>query len=295
MKNTVLSVTTALLLIATSCTKSHTKTVDSNVNSKEDTTTQSIEQQKSISLNRVLENEDITIQSIDQHTWHGYGNLCFNESVYLIEGDNCAMLIDAGVRMPGLRKIAEELVHNKPVKLYLSHLHSDHAGSAINEWDELWINSADLAMFPKFAESYKGKIHFMNDGEEIKLGNRNIDIVFTPGHTPGSTSFIDREAKYGFSADAFGSTNLLVFTNLSTEIATCYRMNLLIERYGITHLFPGHNDGDNIETPKRVKDVGEICLGIMNGQYEPKSVISNLNLVVEDRGVKINYTKDRIK
>lgn len=272
MKNTLLLAVVAVMSVTISCSAPQKQSTESNIASK-----------------------DVTFQRIDQHTWHGYGNRCFNESVYLIEGDKCAILIDAGAKMPGLKKIAEELVNNKPVKLYLSHLHGDHAGSAINDWDELWINSADLAMFPKFAESYKGKIHFMNDGEEIKLGNRNIDIVFTPGHTPGSTSFIDRDAKYGFSSDAFGSTNLLVFTNLSTEIATCHRMNLLIEKYGITHLYPGHNAGDNLESPKRVKDVGEICLGIMNGQYTPTNAMGNLNLVVEDRGVKINYSQDRIK
>lgn len=240
----------------------------------------------------VFKNADVEIRQLDEHTWHGNGNLVFNESIYLIEGEQSALLIDAGTRMPGLKAIVEDLV-KKPVTLVISHGHGDHTG-AINEWDSLWINAADMAIVPKNA--YKGVVQYLTDGQVFDLGGREIEVVFTPGHTPGSTTFIDRDAHYGFSSDAFGSGNLLVITDLSTEWASCLRFSRFMEKYDIKYLYPGHYWGDNLETPQRVKDVSTICEGIMDGTFIPeKGTNASLPYVVEKYGVKVNYGEKQIR
>ncbi|MCQ2077680.1 MAG: hypothetical protein MJZ20_11770 [Bacteroidaceae bacterium] len=191
--------------------------------------------------------------------------------------------------MPGLRKIAEDIV-KKPVTLIISHAHGDHAGSAIADWDALWINAADIPIMPNNRNGFKGEIHYLTDGQVFDLGGRHIEVVFTPGHTAGSTTFIDREHHYGFSSDAFGSTNLLVFTNLSTELATCMRMERFIKKYEIKYFYPGHYWGDNLETPQRVKDVAIICEGVLDGKFTPKKGDNrSVPNVVEINGVKVNY------
>lgn len=236
----------------------------------------------------VFKNEDVEFRQIDKHTWHGNGHLVYNESLYLIEGDESAILLDAGTHIPGLRKIVEDIV-KKPVTLVLTHAHADHAGTAINEWDSLWVNAAEAAIIPE--GMYKGKTLYLTDGQVFELGNRMIEVVFTPGHTPGSTSFIDKTSHYGFSGDAFGSTNLLVSTDLSTQIATCQRIARFIKQYKINFFYPGHYWGDNFETPQRIKDVEEICEGILNGTLSPTTVNNNnyLPYIVEKYGVKVNY------
>lgn len=240
----------------------------------------------------IFQNEDIEFRQLDEHTWHGNGHLVFNESVYLIEGETSAILIDAGTRIPGLRKIAEDIVH-KPVSLVISHAHGDHIG-AVNEWDTIWINAADEAILPQGA--YNGVKRYLTDGQIFDLGGRQIEVVFTPGHTPGSTTFLDREAHYGFSSDAFGSGNLLVFTDLSTEIASSQRLMRFIERYDIRYLYPGHYWGNNLETPQRISDVGTICEGILKGQYTPTPGDNrSLPHIVDLFGVKINYGEKQIR
>lgn len=235
----------------------------------------------------VYRDENIEFHQIDEHTWHGNGHLCYNESVYLIEGEKSAILIDAGVKMPGLRKIAESIV-NKPVSLVISHAHGDHIGAS-SEWDEVWINAADEAIIPaNYQTNVKRK--YMTDGMVFDLGGRDIEVVFTPGHTPGSTCFIDREKHYGFSSDAFGSGNLLVFTDLSTQLASSQRMMRFIEKYGVKYFYPGHYWGDNLETPQRVSDVGELCRDILDGKKEGATgTPGGWQYVLEERGVKINY------
>ena len=51
----------------------------------------------------IFKNNDVEFRQLDDHTWHGNGTLMFNESVYLIEGEKSAILIDAGTKIPGLK------------------------------------------------------------------------------------------------------------------------------------------------------------------------------------------------
>ncbi|MCQ2227905.1 MAG: MBL fold metallo-hydrolase [Bacteroidales bacterium] len=241
----------------------------------------------------VFKNDNVEIRQLDEHTWHGNGHRVYNESIYLIEGEKSAILIDAGTYMPGLRKVVEDIV-KKPVTLILSHGHGDHIG-AMEEWDEIWMNAADEVLLSD--KAYKGKKHYLTDGQKFDLGGRTIEVVFTPGHTPGSTTFLDAKSHYGFSSDAFGSGNLLVFTDLSTELASSQRLTRFIEKYDIKYLYPGHYWGDNLETPQRVKDVGTICESILDGTMKPNAKSNNPSLpyIVEQSGVKINYGEAQIR
>lgn len=249
-------------------------------------------QQSNFKEKTVFKNDDVEFRQLDEHTWHGNGHQVYNESVYLIEGEKSALLIDAGTRIPGLKKIVEDLV-GKPVQLVISHGHGDHIG-AMSEWDEVWINAADEAILRSGA--YKGKKRYLTDGQVFDLGGRTIEVVFTPGHTPGSATFIDKDKRYGFSSDAFGSGNLLVFTDLSTEIASCQRMMRFIKKYDIQYFYPGHYWGDNLETPQRVEDVAKICEGILAGTEAPTPGDNrNLPNIVNKYGVKVNYGKAQMR
>ena len=246
--------------------------------------------QSSFKEKTVFKNDDIEFHQIDEHTWHGNGNKMFNESVYLVEGESYAILIDAGTVIPGLKKIAEDIC-KKPVVLVATHVHPDHTGSAVNEWDSIFFNAADEVNVPMMMKDFKGKKQYLRDGQVFDLGGRKIEVIFTPGHTPGSTTFVDRDAHYGFSGDSFGSGNLLVTTNLSTVSFTCKRTQHFIEKYGIKFFYPGHYNGNNLETPQRVKDVGELCEGLLDGTKEGKEQGNNMGLthVLSERGVRINY------
>ena len=83
----------------------------------------------------------------------------------------------------------------------------------------IFLAAALLCMMPYKADAQGTEINNRDHrGEVIDLGGREIEVIFTPGHTAGSATFFDKAKHYGFSGDAFGSTNLLVFTNLSTEM-----------------------------------------------------------------------------
>ena len=235
----------------------------------------------------VLRDEDVVFRQIDEHTWVGNGHLVYNESVYLIEGEERALLIDAGTHMPNLDKMVAALT-DKPVMLALTHLHGDHAG-AIDCFPEIWMNPNDTALIPN-PNPYKGKIHYLADGEIIDLGGRQIEVMYTPAHTSGSTTFFDKERHYGFSGDAFGSTNLLLYGGTFKQlIATTTRAAAYMQKHGIEKLFPGHYQG-NPETLQRVLDEKKMSEEVLSGKRKGlEDNSSGLNSYIYDYGVHIRY------
>ena len=246
-----------------------------------------------------LETPDVIFRQIDEHTWEGNGHLMAAESIYLVEGDKRAVLIDAGTRIKDLDKLVAKLT-SKPVTLIITHVHPDHTGSAINYFPSLYINAADTVNIPQFMPDYKGEVKYLKDHEVIDLGNRQLTVIFTPGHTPGSTTFIDKEAGYGFSGDSFGSGNLLLTLPFSTLQNTCERMLHCMERHNIQRLYPGHYYGQNAETQQRLKDMITICEDMLSGKRPvednptPNKTLG-LDKLVTDFGVRINYNINCLK
>jgi hydroxyacylglutathione hydrolase len=243
----------------------------------------------------VFKNDDVVFHQIDEHTWVGSGQMMASESLYLIEGSEKAVLVDAGTTIADLDKIVASLTR-KPVMLVVTHAHPDHTGSAINYFSELYIGAGDAAS--PFVSTYRGKIKELKDGDVIDLGGRTLDVVATPGHTPGSTTFIDKTAGYGFSGDSFGSGNLLLSGTFSTLLATCQKTSALMEKNGIKFLYPGHFFGKNAETKQRLDDMAtiskDVLAGKLKGEPNPRGMMG-LNLIITAYGVRINYSEASVK
>ncbi|MBO7477320.1 MAG: MBL fold metallo-hydrolase [Salinivirgaceae bacterium] len=239
----------------------------------------------------VYEDSEVVFRQIDEHTWIGNGHRCYNESLYLVEGSDRAVLIDAGTYVPDLDKIVAKITQ-KPVTLLLTHGHGDHVGGA-GSFPEVYLCEADKQMFSWNVRSYNGEIKFLTEGQIIDLGGRKLEVVFTPGHTQGSVTFFDKANHYGFSGDAFGSTNLLVFTYLSNVVASATKVEKYIKDNDIKFLFPGHYSGDNLESPQRVTDIKNICQEVLDGKREPIKSDGNNggnDMMIEDKGVRITFS-----
>ena len=61
----------------------------------------------------VLKNEDVIFHQIDEHTWFGTGHLMANESLYLVEGETKAILIDAGTKIKDLDKLVASITDSR--------------------------------------------------------------------------------------------------------------------------------------------------------------------------------------
>jgi hydroxyacylglutathione hydrolase len=243
----------------------------------------------------VAKNDDVVFHQIDAHTWVGTGHMMANESLYLVEGNDRAVLIDAGTKIVDLDKIVASIT-KKPIMLVATHAHPDHTGSAISYFPELYIAPGDASS--QFLANYRGRVNELKDGETIDLGGRSLEVVFTPGHTPGSTTFIDKKAGFGFSGDSFGSGNLLLSGTFSMLLATCQKTSAIMEKYGIKFLYPGHYFGNNVETRQRVDDEATISKDILAGKIkgdENPGGMMGLNRIITAYGVRINYSEANVK
>jgi hydroxyacylglutathione hydrolase len=240
----------------------------------------------------VLRADDVVFRQIDKHTWYGTGHLMANESIYLLEGSKSAMLIDCGTVMRNLDKLVAKLT-KKPVTLYLTHVHPDHAG-AVDYFKEVYINPADTVGIPEFMPQYKGRVCFLKDRQIIDLGGRKILVVFTPAHTPGSTTFIDIKNHVGFSGDSFGNGNLLLTGTFPTLNHSSKVMSKVMSDYQITQLWNGHFFGMNAETPKRVADLSTISEDVLSGRlnWKPNNSALELGLYdwIDTLGVNIRFS-----
>jgi hydroxyacylglutathione hydrolase len=245
----------------------------------------------------VFKNDDVVFHQIDDHTWVGTGHMMSNESLYLVEGEKSALLIDAGTNIKDLDKIVAAIT-KKPVLLVATHVHPDHTGASINCFVELFVNPGDSAQMKTFMPDYKGRIRFLTDRQIFDLGGRTIEAVFTPAHTPGSTTFIDKNSGYGFSGDSFGSGYLLLSSTFSELLATCETANTVMEKFGIMYFYPGHYYGNNSETRQRISDMITLCHNVLSGKLKGEDNPDRtfgLNRIISGYGMKILYNDSAVK
>lgn len=137
---------------------------------------------------------------------------------YLIIGKNNAILYDTGTgkRNDGVQPINKVVKKytDKPIRVILSHFHFDHTGG-VDEFDG--VTMIDLPyIHTKIKEgAYRVSalenagtqrpllkvMDWVKPNEIIDLGNRKIQFINTPGHTPESITLIDRQRKYAFTGD----------------------------------------------------------------------------------------------
>lgn len=185
---------------------------------------------------QVFRNKDLSITKLEKDMW--VVETSDMTTMYIIEGSKKAMLIDTGTRCEKLDSIVQ-LITKKPLYVVLTHAHGDHAGN-IRFFPEIYLHAADTVLLDK---SYKGKLHFVKDGDMFDLGGKTIEVAHMPAHTPGSIVLLDRASGNCYSGDAFGSgqvwLQLRPFAPMKTYIASCKKMLKLMDN-GIPKIYCGH-------------------------------------------------------
>ena len=160
-------------------------------------------------------------------------NIC-GELLYLIEGDESAVLIDTGEGVGHLRSVVESLT-SKPYKVLISHGHVDHAPGAA-EFDEVYMNEKDIPLYQRMCtlEERKGYLRAcmgpsyselteeeyvppqpdkkflpLHGSMSFDLGGLHIDVYDFPGHTPGCVVFLVRELRTLIMGDACNNSTFI--------------------------------------------------------------------------------------
>ena len=116
----------------------------------------------------------------------------FQENTYLLFDDTKeCIIVDPGCYdNQEQEKLSNFVTENKlkPVLLINTHCHIDHVlGNRFvsDKWMlDLAMHYCTIYGFHNYQESPLPN-HFLNEGEKVKFGESELDILFTPGHAPG--------------------------------------------------------------------------------------------------------------
>ncbi|MDF2986298.1 MAG: beta-lactamase domain protein [Eubacterium sp.] len=148
--------------------------------------------------------------------------------IYLVEGENSAIVIDTGYGFFDLKSKAEEIT-DKPLAAVFTHGHIDHAFGG-HYFDRVFMSREDLPVYEKHTDLKKqmvngeisdfikklglskaeleawsrarpDKIEFVAHGDTFDIGGNLLEFITLKGHTPGSIGILDRKHRILFSGD----------------------------------------------------------------------------------------------
>ena len=142
---------------------------------------------------------------IDEGSWRIQEE---NVRCFLFVGSQRALLIDSGCNLADVLGIVRS-VTDKPVLLANTHTDFDHI-HCNTQFDFAYMHPAEYA----FYHQNQGGTHPVRplwEGDVIDLGNRRFEVIETPGHTPGSLSFLERERRVLAGGDGVQDWRIFMF------------------------------------------------------------------------------------
>ena len=207
-----------------------------------------------------------TIDQVDESTYiiseyhHWEETHC-----YLLIGSERALLIDTGLGVCNIYEQVRRLT-DKPVTAVATHIHWDHIGGH-KYYQEFYAHEAELdwlnGRFPLPLQAVKNMVtdrcelpedfcidgyaifqgkpgRLLDDGDTIDLGGRTIQVLHTPGHSPGHLCFWEDEKGYLYSGDLVYEGTL--FANYPSTDPQSYLTSLeKIALLPVKQIFPGHH------------------------------------------------------
>ena len=169
-------------------------------------------------------------------------------NIWIVGDDEEVLVVDAA---HDHERIAEAVGDRRTVAIVATHGHNDHINAAIALSDRLsapiWLHPADLELWHQVYPDRQPD-GLLSDGMRISAGGATVEVVHTPGHTPGGCSLYDAEGAVVYSGDTLfqggpGATGRS-FSDFPGIIASIRdRLLVLPPR---TRVLPGHGETTTI-------------------------------------------------
>lgn len=151
--------------------------------------------------------------------YHAFTFNPFLENTYIVWDESLeCVLIDPGMFAPQEENMVREFIETnrlQPVRLLLTHSHLDHVFG--NQWvhdtyglsPELHAIEEDmLKSVPEYGRFFGVEAkaspplgRYIEPGETISFGETELNVLFTPGHSPGHVVFHHQASQTVFSGD----------------------------------------------------------------------------------------------
>ena len=187
---------------------------------------------------------------------------------YLIWDDSGdGFVIDPG----GPAKEVEDFIRSQDIRVHwiiLTHGHSDHIGGiadlrnlsengvAIQSEDAECLTSASKNLSTDMGDALElpSAEKMLNDGDRLKVGKMTLDVIHTPGHTPGGICIVvtDGEEQILISGDTLFARSIgrsdLPGGNEDVLIESLKKLDGLPDKLRV---FPGHGPETTIGAEKQ--------------------------------------------
>ena len=137
--------------------------------------------------------------------------------------------------------------------ILLTHGHFDHVGGvkALAEATgcRVYLHTADLAMPEKLTAGPLYYTHSYGEGDQLHLAGLTIDVIHTPGHTPGSVCLLCEDALFSgdtLFARSCGRTDL----DGGDPAAMAQSLKRLASFEKDYRVLPGHNSATTLALEK---------------------------------------------
>lgn len=214
---------------------------------------------------------------------------------FLIVGSKRAVLFDSGLGVGRISDVVRRLTA-LPVTVVNSHTHFDHVGgnsefTDVRNLDEPYslasargevaqglvayasemLDEAHLCgPLPAGVTSREYKIRTwhiaasIRDGELLDLGDRTLEILRTPGHTPDSLCLVDRANGLLFTGDTYYSGEIYLWAPETSVADYMASINKLVQlAHGLKTLLPSH--GPQVAKPRRLLELQKALQDIEAG------------------------------
>ncbi|NCB41007.1 MAG: MBL fold metallo-hydrolase [Clostridia bacterium] len=248
---------------------------------------------------------------------------CQEVNSYLIIGDERALLFDTGEGFFDITEVAKELYKGEIIAAN-SHSHFDHIGcnymfNTVLAFDdsqsrytaergaphELFEDQLSEEMFlngyPKELEAetfFVPPYHSspLKDGEVIALGNRNLEVIHTPGHCSDSIMLFDRKNGILFTGDTFYMATLYAHfdcpefgkSDLAQYAASLEKVAALGD--DLKALYCSHNEF--IVEPDQLSQAAKAFRQIIDGELKSGSLVDVAHVYLEEESKIAEYIFD---
>ena len=221
---------------------------------------------------------------------------------YLIVGSEGAILFDTGMGIGRIRPVVEKLT-DRPVRVVNSHTHFDHVGgnaefdavlgmdmrytrrsAAGRNHDEVKEEVSAGALcraLPDGVDAGSYRIRpfkisaFLKDGEVLELGDRRLEVLAIPGHTPDSLALLDRDAGLLWTGDTYYEGPIWLFapeTDLRAYEKSVRRLARLAPQ--LQHLMTAHQTP--VAEPRRLTQLQGALESVRSGSVVPRALDGDL-------------------
>ena len=202
--------------------------------------------------------------------------------IYLVCGEERCLLLDTGWGIGNLPALAASL-SSLPLIVVNTHNHPDHTFGN-GQFPQVMMSEADFNLstepgppsleerrwiveniLPKplpadfdmnaWATSVP-EVQIVQDGDVFDLGNRSLEVIALPGHSPGSICLLDRKTRGLFVGDSILPWAIWMQLPESTPLHEFHNNLQRIQGFGeaFDHILPAHGDLNALPMPKSLLD-----------------------------------------